>query len=176
MMMSTFRDSQGILRFYIGLLNSLNADFVSLSAMKLAVIMLNVVRPSVSWYWWLCADLWLRIITICLILVYFHRYSPSYAILPLLRFNGSRILREWRFFLYKADFLRINKAVLLQSKSRTLGPDRLQRDRLALYVIAQQYHFHLIHLTVLLSPTMKNSERVLKMLFLVLFKNFQIFC
>jgi hypothetical protein len=48
MMMSTFRDSQDILMFYIGLLNNSNADFVSLSAMKIAIIVLNVVRPPVS--------------------------------------------------------------------------------------------------------------------------------
>jgi hypothetical protein len=46
-MTSTFRDSQGILSFYIGLSNSLKADFVSLSAMKV-IIMLNVVMPPVS--------------------------------------------------------------------------------------------------------------------------------
>jgi hypothetical protein len=138
-MMSTFRDSQGILRFYIGLLNRMNADFVPLNAMKVAIIMLNVVRPLVSWYWWLCPDLWLRTITICLILVYFHRHSPSYAILPLLRFSGRRILCELVFFLHKANFLRINKAALLKSKSRTLGPDWPQLDRLAPHFIAQQY-------------------------------------
>jgi hypothetical protein len=38
----------GILRFYIGLSNSSNADSVSLSATKVVIIMLNVVRPPVS--------------------------------------------------------------------------------------------------------------------------------